>query len=230
MRHTTVADVMSTSVISAGPKDTFAHLATLLSSAAIRAVPVVDDSGRLQGVVSEADLMSAVARNDAGDAGRWWRPRHVRRGHPEAKAGATTAGELMTTEVQTVTPSTRLPAAARTMMEHHLSWMPVCDGDGRVVGVLGRSDVLRVFLRDDGSIKTEITHDILRLVLLADPAAVKVEVDGGVLTLTGELDTRLDTQMAVRLVERVEGVVAVVDHLRYRNYERLTDARVTPMY
>jgi len=230
MRHTTVADVMSTNVISANPQDSFAQLAMMLRNAAIRAVPVVDDDDRLCGVVSEADLMAAVAHAEGGDARRWWRPRHIRRRSPQAKAGATTAAELMTTDVETVSPATRLPAAARTMMDRQLSWVPVCDEAGRVVGVLGRRDVLTVFLRDDASIRTEIVDDILRYVLLADPSAVQVEVAGGVVTLTGELDTRVDAQVAVRLTERVEGVAAVVDHLRYRTDERVTDARATPMY
>jgi CBS domain-containing protein len=136
----------------------------------------------------------------------------------------------MTTDVETVSPATRLPAAARTMMDRQLSWVPVCDEAGRVVGVLGRRDVLTVFLRDDASIRAEIVDDILRYVLLADPSAVQVEVAGGVVTLTGELDTRLDTRVAVRLTERVEGVAAVVDQLRYRTDERVTGARAMPMY
>jgi CBS-domain-containing membrane protein len=230
MRHTTVADVMSTNVISANPQDSFAQLAMMLRNAAIRAVPVVDDDDRLCGVVSEADLMAAVAHAEGGDARRWWRPRHIRRRSPQAKAGATTAAELMTTDVETVSPATRLPAAARTMMDRQLSWVPVCDEAGRVVGVLGRRDVLTVFLRDDASIRAEIVDDILRYVLLADPSAVQVEVAGGVVTLTGELDTRLDTRVAVRLTERVEGVAAVVDQLRYRTDERVTGARAMPMY
>ena len=230
MRHTTVADVMSTNVISANPQDSFAQLAMMLRNAAIRAVPVVDDDDRLCGVVSEADLMAAVAHAEGGDARRWWRPRHIRRRSPQAKAGATTAAELMTTDVETVSPATPLPAAARTMMDRQLSWVPVCDEAGRVVGVLGRRDVLTVFLRDDASIRTEIVDDILRYVLLADPSAVQVEVAGGVVTLTGELDTRLDTRVAVRLTERVEGVAAVVDQLRYRTDERVTGARAMPMY
>lgn len=229
MRHTTVADVMSTNVISARPQDSFAHLTTLLREAAIRAVPVVDDDGTLLGVVSEADLMAAVARPDGYEARRWWRPRHIRRQAPESKAGATTAAELMTTVVETVTPATRVSAAARAMLGQHLSWMPVCDEDRRVVGVLGRSDVLTVFVRDDASIRAEIVDDVLRI-LLADPTSVLVEVDGGVVTLTGELDTRLDAQVAVRLIERIEGVVAVVDHLRFRTDERVADAGATPMY
>jgi CBS-domain-containing membrane protein len=54
MRHTAVADVMSTNVISASPQDSFSQLASMLHSAAIRAVPVVDAGGTLLGVVSEA--------------------------------------------------------------------------------------------------------------------------------------------------------------------------------
>jgi len=230
MRHTTVADVMSTNVISARPQDAFAHLTTLLRGAAIRAVPVVDDDGTLLGVVSEADLMAAVARPDGYEARRWWRPRHIRHQAPESKAGATTAAELMTTDVETVTPAARVSAAARTMLRQHLSWMPVCDEDRRVVGVLGRSDVLTIFARDDASIRTEIVDDVLRFILLADPTRILVEVDGGVVTLTGELDTRLDAQVAVRLIERIEGVVAVVDHLRFRTDERVADASATSMY
>ena len=180
MRHTTVADVMSTNVISARPQDAFAHLTTPLRGAAIRAVPVVDDDGTLLGVVSEADLMAAVARPDGYEARRWWRPRHVRRQAPESKAGATTAAELMTTGVETVAPATRVSAAARAMLKHHLSWMPVCDEDRRVVGVLGRSDVLTVFVRDDASIRAEIVDDVLRWILPAHRDRVLVEVDGGV--------------------------------------------------
>jgi hypothetical protein len=46
-------------------------------------------------------------------------------------------------------------------MDHHLSWMPVSDEAGRVAGVLARSDVLTIFLRDDASIQTEIVRDVL---------------------------------------------------------------------
>jgi CBS domain-containing protein len=58
------------------------------------------------------------------------------------------------------------------MLGQHLSWMPVCDEDRRVVGVLGRSDLLTDFLRDDASIRAEIVDDVLRFILLADPARV----------------------------------------------------------
>lgn len=204
MRHTAVSDVMSTKVISASPQDSCAQLATMLHDA-------------------------AVVRPDGDPTQRWWRPRHIHRHGPTAKADATTAAELMTTTVKTVTPSTRAAAAGRTMMEHHLGWMPVCNEARRVVGVLSRSDVLAIFSRDDASIRAEVVNDVLRP-MLVDPAAVRVEVDGGVLTLDGELQTRGDAQMAVDLTGEVEGVVAVVDRLRFRTDERVTDVRAMPMY
>jgi CBS domain-containing protein len=230
MRHTAVADVMSTNVIAASPQDSFSLLASMLHSAAIRAVPVVDTGGTLLGVVSEADLMAAAAHPGGHTTQRWWRPRHIHRHGTQAKAGATTAAELMTTDVDTVAPSTRVTTAARTMMEHQLAWMPVCDDSRHVVGVLSRSDVLAIFSRDDTSTRAEIVDDVLGRILRVDPAAVQVDVDGGVVTLTGELDTRLDAQVAARLSRQVEGVVAVVDHLRFRTDERVTDARAMPMY
>ena len=228
MRRTTVADVMASDVITASPEASFAELARLLHGAGVRAVPIIDPAGVLIGVVSEADLMASAARPDTAP-GRW-RARHIRRDQPEAKAGATTAAELMTAFVEAVAPTTTVATAARLMVERHLRWMPVCDEAGRVLGVISRSDVLAVFLRDDASIRAEIVDDVLRRILLAEPGRVLVEVDGGVVTLTGELDTRRDARMAVRLIERVEGVVAVVDHLRYRADERVADAGATPMY
>ncbi len=151
MHRTVVADVMATELVTAPPQSSFAHLAKLLHTAGVRAVPIVDPEGVLLGVVSEADLMASAARPDT-EPGRW-RARHVRRDQPEAKAGATTAAELMTPFVEAVAPTTTVATAARLMVERHLRWMPVCDAAGRVVGVISRSDVLAMFLRDDESIR-----------------------------------------------------------------------------
>jgi osmotically-inducible protein OsmY len=65
--------------------------------------------------------------------------------------------------------------------------------------------------------------------LLVDPRQVEIEVDGGVATLSGQLDTRADAELAVRFVERIEGVVAVVDRLTDRYDERLADTNITPL-
>ncbi len=225
MRHTPVADVMATELITASPDASFAHLAKLLHTAGVRAVPIVDPAGVLLGVVSEADLMASAARPDTAP-GRW-RARHIRRDQPEAKAGATTAAELMTAFVEAVAPTTPVATAARLMVERHLRWMPVCDAAGCVVGVVSRSDVLTVFLRDDASIRAEVVDEVLNGAAVDDVAEadrLQVEVHEGIVTLTGDIATPADAERLVRATERVEGVVAVVDHLAHRVDERVADA------
>jgi len=218
MLRTTVSDVMASDIVTASPDASFAELARLLHGAGVRAVPIVDRAGVLLGVVSEADLMASAARPDTAP-GRW-RARHVRRDQPEAKAGATTAAELMTPFVEAVAPTTTVATAARLMVERHLRWMPVCDAAGCVLGVVSRSDVLSIFLRDDESIRAEIADEVL------GGREVQVDVHDGICSLVGEVGTRGDAERLVRVVERVEGVVAVVDHLTPRSAEQLELGRL----
>ncbi|MGI5132848.1 CBS domain-containing protein [Pseudonocardia sp. CA-107938] len=228
MHHVVVSDVMTSAVVSVRPQDSFAEVARVLSAAAVRAVPVLSDAGTLLGVVSEADLMSAAARPAGTEPRPWWRPRHIHLRLPAHPADATTAEQLMSTSVETVRPWTRVAEAARRMRASSISWMPVTEPDGRVVGVLSRSDVLRVFLRDDAEIRAEIERDVLRRALRADPGQVRVDVTEGVVTLTGELGTHSAVEIARHLVRGMDGVVAIVDHLRFRVDDRRTDVHVGP--
>ncbi|MHA6795451.1 BON domain-containing protein [Pseudonocardia bannensis] len=134
----------------------------------------------------------------------------------------------MTAPVITVGPELSVARAARRMLERHLRWMPVVDARGRVVGVLTRSDLLAVFLRDDADIRAEIVDELLGGLLLGE-GRIDVRVEGGVVTLTGRLETRADAWLAVRFVERIEGVVSVVDHLGYRVDERAADPVAGPL-
>jgi osmotically-inducible protein OsmY len=65
--------------------------------------------------------------------------------------------------------------------------------------------------------------------LMIDPGQVAVTVEDGVVTLTGELGIRAEAVLAVRFVERLEGVVRVIDQLGYDVDERLADSRVAPL-
>jgi CBS domain-containing protein len=217
-RRTTVADVMTTAVVSVSPSTSVHDVAAALYTAAVRAVPVLDDGGALLGVLSEADLLPAVAATEPSER-RWWRPRHIHRGVPAARPGARTAGELMSAAPITVGPDATVAAAARLMRERGVSWLPVVTGD-RLVGVLGRSDLLTVFLRPDAEIQAEVVHDVLAGTLIVAPSRVAVDVTDGVVTLTGELDTQADAEVALALVHRVEGVVDVVDRLTWQVEDR----------
>jgi CBS-domain-containing membrane protein len=231
MRRSTGRDVMATSVLSVPIDAPFAEVARVLFAGGVRAVPVLDPDGMLLGVVSEGDLLATAERGDPlpGQSGPW--QRLLRRWHAgdAGRPGATTAGELMTTPVTTIEPGATVAHAARCMREHRLGWLPVVDDHGRMVGVLGRSDLLGVFSRPDAEVRDEVADEVFGRMLLVDPRRVDIAVDRGVVTLCGQLDTRADTELAVRFVERLEGVVAVVDRLTYRFDERLADTDVAPL-
>jgi len=214
---------MTTDVVAVRPETSFVEVAGLLYTAAVRAVPVLDPDRHLLGVISEADLLVTAERGAPDRSERHHRRRYRWHPGPADKAGGLTAAALMTAAVVTVAAETTVAEAARTMRRQHVGWLPVVDDDGVVVGVLGRSDLLSVFLRDDSAIRTEIIDEVLGRMLLVDPSRVTVEVTDGVVTLTGELDTRADAVLAVRFVERLEGVVGVVDQLTYKVDERTAD-------
>ncbi len=228
LSRTVVADVMTTTVLSVGPDTPVTAIATVLHDGAVRAVPVLDGQGHLLGVVSEADVLATLDGPDHDGGRPRRRPRHTRRTPPVPQIGAGTARVLMSTPVVTVGPSTTVAAAARSMSERGVAWMPVVDADGRVLGVLGRSDLLAVFLRGDGAIRREVVEEVLGRMLMVDRTRIAVEVTDGVVTLTGQLDTRVDMELTVRFVERLEGVVEVRDRLSCLADHTLLD--VAPLY
>jgi osmotically-inducible protein OsmY len=91
--------------------------------------------------------------------------------------------------------------------------MPVVDDLGRLVGMVTRGDLLKVFLREDGDIRREIQQQVLTDIAGVQPTQVAVEVDDGVVTLLGEVERASSIPGIVRQVERVDGVVDVVSQL-----------------
>jgi CBS domain-containing protein len=209
----TVDKVMTSKVLAVRATTGYKELVRLMSERGISALPVVDvldSEGRLVGIVSEADLLRKEERMGGGR-----RPRLPRRG-TEAKAGALTAAELMTSPVVTVRPDDTLAHAARVMHRRAVKRLPVVDGDGRLVGIVSRADLVKPFLRSDESILHEVRENVLAGGLGLDPQALRVAVEDGVVTLEGELETRLLVDLATRLVRGIEGVVDVKERLACR--------------
>ncbi|GAA0643991.1 CBS domain-containing protein [Streptomyces thermocarboxydovorans] len=204
MSHQKVRDVMSDAVVRIPPGMPFKEIAYLLLEYDITAVPVVDAEDRPLGVVSEADLLHKMWgwSQDGGDG----TPEAERR---LAKAWATDAGGLMTSPPVCAFEDWEVVQAARVMAERGIKRLLVVDGEGRLIGVVSRGDLLRVFVRKDQAIRTEIVEEVLVRKLGEAPSAVHVDVSHGHVVLTGRLSTGASVQELEKLCRDVDGVVDV---------------------
>ncbi|WP_046733252.1 CBS domain-containing protein [Streptomyces humi] len=202
----TVSDVMTTTVVSVGREAPFKELVRLMRDWRISALPVVEGEGRVVGVVSEADLLHEEEFRDGDQDGSAQPPRlHG----PAERAGALTAGELMTSPAVTVHADATLAQAARIMARSRVKRLPVADAVGVLQGVVSRADLLKVFLRDDEEIAEEVRRDIVSQLFPFCGSALRVDVHDGVVTLAGRIPDTSLVPVAARLVRAVEGVVDV---------------------
>jgi CBS domain-containing protein len=221
MKHTVEA-VMTAEVITARPSSPFLELVGLLEQHRISALPVTDDSGRLVGIVSEADLLIKQGYpHGAQDAGLVDAIRHRGR---FGKASGTTAAEVMTRRVVSVPLGTPVVNAARLMIRLGVKRLPVVDAVGRLVGIVTRADLLRVFLRPDLAIRWEVEHDVIRGRLGLSAGEVQVAVRDGAVALHGEVERRSEVAALVRQVQAVEGVVEVDGGLTWRVDDQIRTA------
>jgi len=191
----------------------FKEIVGMLAEYRISALPVVDDSGRLVGVVSEADLLHKEAFGLQDDH-HLVESRRMRREH--AKAGALLARDLMTSPAVTIGTEAPIAEAARVMHDKGVKRLPVVDEDGRVVGIVTRSDLLRVLLRPDAMIREDVVEGLIVKTLWMDPTSIEVHVTGGVVKLSGKVDRKSDIRILTNLIGGVDGVVSVVSGLGFR--------------
>src|SRR5580704_9354037 len=177
-----VSDVMTTTVVTVDRITPYQEIDRLLTKHRISGMPVLEMGREVVGVVSETDLLAAEDETHrrarmASSMGRRW---HLRK-QPHERL---TAGALMTSPAITIGPDATIPGAARLMNTHHISRLPVLDENGKLVGIVGRRDLLSVFLRPDGDV-AHGARQVLDELSLADPKEVIAEVRHGVVTLTG---------------------------------------------
>ncbi len=94
--------------------------------------------------------------------------------------------------------------------------LPVVAETDKLLGIVSRSDLLRVFLRRDEAIQEEIHRDVLQETMGLAPSAVTAEVRQGQVSLRGNIELKSLVPITERLCQSVEGVVAVHEHSAYR--------------
>jgi CBS domain-containing protein len=205
----TVADVMTIRVIAVKRSADYKEICSVLRQYRVSACPVINDAGKVVGVVSEADLMYKVADPNppSGLIRLRWRLGE------QSKVNAITAGQLMTSPAISIQPDAPVAVAARIMQNRRVRRLPVVSGAGMLVGIVSRTDLLSVFERPDQGIRDEVIRDIIAAEFGLNPAEFDIGVSSGIVTVAGPLG-RLDTALALLArVRHVEGVVGVRDRL-----------------
>jgi CBS domain-containing protein len=209
-----VQDVMHQPVLAVPGATPLKDVGALLARHRIGAVPVVDDDGRLLGVVSGTDLL--YKERGGRSAGRL--ARLLEEPAERSKADARTAAEAMTSPAIAVAPSLPIAEAAALMLEKRVHVLVVADEERRPVGVVARGDLVRAFARSDADVRDEICAEVLEQAFGLPPGQVAVSVSNGDVTLAGEVDTDGDAELLAACARRVPGVVSVSASLTWRRH------------
>lgn len=200
----------------------------------VSGLPVTDAHGVLVGIVTEGDFLRRGELGTEKHRRRWveWLTSPGKLADEYTDAHALSVGQIMTTDVQTITPDAALVEAVQAMEKHHIKRLPVI-ANGKLVGIVSRADLMRAFLNhvprttaaatSDTALRDRIAAEIDRQAW-GPSALVHVSVDGGVATLNGVLvDDRVRAALRV-LAENVCGVGQVRD--RMTTIEPMTGAIV----
>lgn len=149
-----VKDIMESNVISVYKNASISELSRILLENNITGVPVVDEDGKLIGMVTDADI---ITENLEPIFPIYFDPLimsfayidNFKKYQKDVKEYLSTrVSEIMTRRVKTVKADTPINDAVRILVKDRINRIPVVDNDNRVIGILARADVLKSMLAD----------------------------------------------------------------------------------
>ena len=133
-----VEQIMTKDVCSCGPGMNAATAAELMWKNNIGSLPIVEDGGRVVGIVTDRDLFLAL-------------------GTGNRRPGELPVGEIMTKDLALSTPRSDVRDALKTMAQRQLRRLPVVDDGGAIVGILSLGDVA---LRADDDVSMDVLNAV----------------------------------------------------------------------
>lgn len=192
----TIGDVMTRDVITVGPSASIHEAAMLMAEHGVSGLPVIDDDGRLVGILSEGDLILRQRRPPAAQP--WWR-RFFEDGEQLAreyrKATGITVGAVMTTEVTSINPVWGLDMAATIFQNRQIRRLPVV-ADGQLVGIVTRADLIKALVVSIGAGRG------------AAQGAPRPSETGGPMNWDGLERHRVDLKLPLLVIRGSRGVLA----------------------
>jgi CBS domain-containing protein len=216
-------DVMVAPVITASPNASVKSVAETFVRHQISAVPVVDDKGKLVGIISEGDLLHRV---EAGTEKRrpWWLRAFVGSdalANEYVKAHARKVSDAMTQQVVTASPEMPLHEVAALLEKHSIKRVPIVENN-QLVGVVSRANLVQAVASAGKALEIPLSDSTIRDKLLAHLKAqnwahtslLNVTVNGGVVDLWGVVNSANERKAIRVAAEATPGVHAVNDNLR----------------
>jgi CBS domain-containing protein len=216
-----VRELMTEDLVTVGPETSLKDVATILAELGISGLPVIGEGRTVVGVVSEADILVKEQGSEPHHGGfiGWL----LEGGRADsAKLSARTAGEAMTAPAITIGADREVSEAARLMVEHGIKRLPVVDSDGKLAGIVTRSDLVRAFARPDDEIEHEIREEVVRRALWIEDDALEIGVRRGEVTLGGQVERKSDAELLARFAARVPGVISVSSTLGWERDDHKT--------
>lgn len=173
-----VTEVMSSPVVTVRGATSLREAAVPLATLGYAGVPVVDEEGRLLGMLTIGDLLRAH------------------------QTGMQTAGAAMTAPCVAAGLASDLDTVGQLLLTRGVRSVPVVDDQGNVVGIVSRGDILRLSLTSDDAIAVGVQK------LLDNYTGVRrwhASVRDGSVTLSGQYDDDADRRIATALARTVPG-------------------------
>jgi CBS domain-containing protein len=206
-----VKDIMTADPVCVPPDLPFKEVADLMLERRIRGVPVVDDAGKVLGVITESDLLVKPAyahehrHEESGIRHFLARLRHRDR----TEAGPRrVASDIMSSPPVTASPWDDVEDATQLMLERGISRLPVLR-EGRLVGIVSRHDLVRQFDKTDEEIAADVEQALHDPLLAESEPQVAVTVDDGVVLIRGTVRYPRDVEVLATTVAGIGGVVDV---------------------
>ncbi len=220
-------NLMTADLVTVSPDASVVEAAELMLQHRVSGLPVVDASGTLVGMITSGDLLRRTEIGTEAHRGGFadFQAGHERVAADYARAHGKQVGRVMTTALHTVDADAPITEIVDMMDRHDVKRVPVIR-QGKLVGLVSRTDILRAFAKTARQFTQEFCDDseIRRRLFAvytreswAPLASIDIRVRNGTVELVGSVSSDAQRQGLMAAAESVPGVKSVIDHLALSN-------------